>query len=105
MELVRSIYDITNGFPRYEVFGLTSQLRRAAVSIPSNIAEGYRRRSHKDFNVFIGHSRGSLAEIETQLEISRDLSYLTQDRWIALQLKTDRLAQVLTGLSTWAENN
>ena len=105
MELVRDIYRVTDKFPRYELFGLISQLRRAAVSVPSNLAEGYRRTTHRDFNLFIGHSRGSLAEIETQLEIACDLGYLTPAQWTALQPKTDRLAQVLAGLSAWAEEN
>src|SRR5947207_1131274 len=77
MELVRDIYAVTKGFPAHELFGLSSQLRRAAVSVPSNIAEGYRRRTHRDFNLFLRHSRGSLAEIETQLEIGHDLRYIT----------------------------
>jgi four helix bundle protein len=105
MELVRTIYAVTNSFPRDELFGLIFQLRRAALSVPSNVAEGYRRKSHKDCNVFIGHSRGSLAEIETQLEIACDLGYLTRPQWTALQRKTDRLAQVLAGLCSWAEDN
>lgn len=105
MELVRFVYFLTNGFPNHELFGLISQLRRAAVSVPSNIAEGYRRKSHRDFCVFIGHSRGSLAEIETQLEIAHDLGYLTDDQWRAARRKTDRLAQVRAGLNDWAEKN
>ena len=105
MELVREIYMLTGSFPKHELFGLVSQLRRAAVSIPSNIAEGYRRTTHRDFNLFIGHSRGSLAEIETQLEIARNLGYLTRQCSINLQKKTDRLAKVLAGLSSWAGRN
>jgi four helix bundle protein len=105
MELVREIYRLTDKFPRYELFGLISQLRRAAVSVPSNLAEGYRRTTHRDFKLFIGHSRGSLAEIETQLEIACDLAYVSQAEWATLQRKTDRLAQVLAGLSAWAEEN
>src|SRR4051812_43424303 len=105
MELVRDIYVLTKSFPGHELFGLTSQLRRAAVSVPSNIAEGYRRRTHRDFNLFLGHSQGSLAEIETQLDIAHDLGYSTEHQAASLQRKTDRLAQVLAGLSSWAEEN
>lgn len=105
MELVRFVYFLTKSIPKHELFGLIAQLRRAAVSIPSNIAEGYRRTTHRDFNLFIGHSRGSLAEVETQLEIAHDLGYLTDSQWTAATRKTERLAQVLTGLSSWAEKN
>ena len=105
MDLVREIYRLTDRFPKHELFGLGSQLRRVSVSVPSNIAEGYRRTTHRDFNLFIGHSRGSLAEIETQLEISCDLGYMTRYQWTSLQRKTDRLAQVLAGLSSWAGEN
>lgn len=105
MDLVRFIYFLTNGFPNHELFGLTSQLRRAAVSIPSNVAEGYRRKSHRDFSLFLGHSRGSLAEVETQLDVAHDLGYISDAQWSTAQRKTERLAQVLTGLNDWAENN
>lgn len=105
MELVRSVCFLTNSFPNHELFGLISQLRRAAVSVPSNIAEGYRRKSHRDFSVFIGHSRGPLAEIKTQLEIAHDLDYITEGQWGQARHKTDRLAQVLAGLNDWAEKN
>jgi four helix bundle protein len=76
MELVVEIYRVTKGFPKDELYGLTSQLRRAAVSIPSNLAEGYGRNSWKDFQRFIGLALGSLLEVETQLEISNKLGYL-----------------------------
>ena len=105
MDLVRLIYSLTISFPNHELYGLVSQLRRAAVSIPSNLAEGYRRTTHRDFNLFIGHSRGSLAELETQLEIAHDLGYMTDSQWSVLNQKTERLARVLAGLGAWAEKN
>ena len=105
MELVKYVYVMTNSFPNCELYGLVSQLRRAAVSIPSNIAEGYRRKSHRDFGVFLGHARGSLAEVETQLEIARDLGYVSHAEWTAAQSKTERLAQMLTGVNDWVEKN
>lgn len=73
MDLVTEIYRVTRAFPRDEMYGLTSQLRRAAVSVPSNIAEGQARFSRKEFHHFLSQSRGSLAEVETQLAIAQNL--------------------------------
>jgi four helix bundle protein len=79
VELAETIYRITAGFPKAELFGLTSQMRRAAVSIPSNIAEGRARNSSREFLHFLSISRGSLAELETQLEIAVRLNYTGSD--------------------------
>jgi four helix bundle protein len=76
MNLVIQIYDVTRRFPKEELFGLTSQIRRAAVSIPSNIAEGQGRLSRGEFRQFLGNARGSMAELETQLLIAEHLGYL-----------------------------
>ncbi len=76
MVLTKKIYEATASFPKEERFGLTQQLRRAAVSIPSNIAEGAARSSRKDFANYVRIARGSLAELETQLGLARDLGYL-----------------------------
>ncbi len=73
IELVREVYKITESFPKNETYGLVSQMRRSAVSIPSNIAEGYKRRGLGDYIRFLGVSEGSSAELETQIIISRDL--------------------------------
>ena len=78
MELVTEIYRVTKEFPKEEVFGLMSQLRRAAVSIPSNIAEGKGRLSKGEFRQFLGNARGSLAELETQIIIAQNLNYLDE---------------------------
>ena len=77
VEFVTDIYRETATFPRSEVYGLTNQVRRAAVSVPSNIAEGSGRSSKKEFAQFLCHARGSLLEVETQLEIARNLGYLS----------------------------
>lgn len=75
MALVRTIYTVTKLFPADEQFGLISQLRRAAVSVPSNIAEGAARTSKREFAQFLSVARGSLAEVETQILIAKDLGY------------------------------
>ena len=79
VEMVTSIYLMTKAFPKEELFGLVSQMRRAAVSVPSNIAEGYARGSDKEKLHFLRISSGSMSEIETQLMISSNLGYISQD--------------------------
>jgi len=79
MDLVTQLYRLTEDFPQSEIYGLTNQIRRSAVSVPSNIAEGAARHSKKEFTQFLYISLGSLAEIETQLEIAANLGYLKPD--------------------------
>lgn len=79
MDFVTCIYKETNEFPREEQFGLTQQLRRAAVSVPSNIAEGYGRNSTKDYMRFLRIAIGSLYEIQTQILISKNLGYISKE--------------------------
>jgi four helix bundle protein len=76
VELVTVVYKITESFPKHELYGLTSQIRRSAVSVPSNIAEGAARTSNREFANFLSISRGSLSELETQVLISKNLGYL-----------------------------
>ena len=78
MDLVEMIYQVTRQFPKEELYGLTSQIRRAAVSIPSNIAEGQARQSTAEFKNFLSFAQGSRAEVETQLMIAQRLGYLSQ---------------------------
>ena|ERR1039457_2054249 len=77
MQLAIAIYQLTRSFPREELYGLTSQLRRAAVSVPSNIAEGHGRLSNREFTHFLSIARGSVCELQTQLEIARSLGFGT----------------------------
>lgn len=95
-ELVLSIYTLTQNFPKEEMFGLTSQMRRAAVSVPSNIAEGAARAGQKEFAQFLNVARGSLSELETQLLISSDLGYIRSDDLI-FEL-VDQVSRLITGL-------
>jgi len=102
MELVTEIYRVTRTFPKDELYGLTSQLRRAAVSVPSNLAEGYSRNSPKELHQFIGHARGSLAEVETQIEIAQNLGYVNPAAAADLLSRIAELGRVLTGLRAWS---
>jgi four helix bundle protein len=97
-ELVKDIYVATSQFPQQEKFGLTSQLRRAAISISSNIAEGSSRRSQKDQARFYEIAYGSLIEVLNQLILAQDLQYLSPDRLEAIRPKIDRIGRMLNGL-------
>ena len=96
MSLARLTYEITGPFPQSELYGLVSQMRRAAVSIPSNIAEGAARSSRKEFAQFLSIAKGSLSELETQLLLSAELGYMKRDSEI-FQL-AERVAKLLSGL-------
>jgi four helix bundle protein len=100
MALVGGIYRCTQSFPKEEIYGLTSQHRRAAVSIPSNIAEGQDRLSRGEFTQFLGHARGSVFEVETLLLIARDLGYLTDEATQALLKRVKEVGRILSGLLT-----
>lgn len=98
MDLVTEIYEVTRTFPREELYGLTSQLRRAVVSIPSNIAEGQARYSHAEFHHFLRNARGSLAEMETQIQIACNLKYSNEERAKALLQATAEVGRILNAL-------
>jgi four helix bundle protein len=98
MELVTEIYKVSQKFPKEEVFGLTSQIRRAAVSIPSNIAEGRGKSSRGEFQQFLYHARGSLAEVETQLLIAINLGYLEKPDVSHIMELIARVGKLLHGL-------
>ena len=98
MELVSAVYKLTRTFPSSERFGLTSQIQRAAVSIPSNIAEGQGRLATKEFRQFLGVARGSLKELETQLLISIDLTYAGAEGVADCLGLTDEIGRMLNAL-------
>ncbi|MEW6388799.1 MAG: four helix bundle protein [Thermodesulfobacteriota bacterium] len=100
VELVTDIYRLTQGFPKEEMFGLISQLRRAAVSIPSNIAEGHARTSRKEFQHFLSNARGSVAELETQLIISYNLAFINQTDLNRLLDQVAEVGRIINGLLT-----
>lgn len=98
MELVFDIYRLTGKFPAHEKYGLGDQLRRAAVSIPSNIAEGSARNTKKEFANFLYIAQGSLSELDTQIEIAKGLNYIDIDEYNAIEEKIDRIGKMITGL-------
>lgn len=98
MELVTEVYSCTKQFPRDEQYGLTSQIRRAVISVVSNIAEGAARQSKKEFAYFLYCSLGSAAEIEAQLECARRLEYVSEADIEAASNLRERVAQMLYGL-------
>ena len=99
IDFVKKVFQVTHNFPASEKFGLINQIRRAAVSIPSNIAEGQGRNSTKEFRQFLAISLGSLAELETQLIIAKEIEYLTQNGLDALLSPLDRIRKMIKGLS------
>ncbi len=96
MALVKSIYEATGTFPQEEIYGLTAQMRRAAVSIPSNLAEGAARTGRKEFAQFLSIAKGSLSELETQLLISAELGYL--DPKHSIFLLAEEVSRLPSGL-------
>src|SRR5947208_12174824 len=98
IELVTDVYRLTQKFPKQEIYGLTSQIRRAAVSIPSNIAEGQGRMSRGEFKQFLGHARGSVFELESQVLIARNLGYLNLEDAAALIERITEIGKLLNGL-------
>jgi four helix bundle protein len=98
MQLARDVYAVTRTFPREEMFGLTGQIRRAAVSAPSNIAEGHGRLTDRGFAVFLGQARGSLFEVETQIELATNLGYIAATDAERMMADCENLARMLNGL-------
>src|SRR5512135_1219712 len=96
--LAKDVYAATETMPRYEIYGLTSQMRRAAISVVSNIAEGQGRITKGEFQQFLGHSRGSLLELETQLEIAVDLGYVNAEEFRMLEVTMTEVRRLLNGL-------
>ena len=98
MDLVERIYELSKRFPREEVYGLTSQLRRAAVSVPSNIAEGAAGRSSMQFKNYLSVAIGSLNELATQLEIAQRIGYLSDSTFCETEALVDECLAVTYGL-------
>ena len=99
MELAELTYRVTTGFPKYELYGLASQMRRAAVSIPSNLAEGSARSSRKDFRHFVLIAKGSTCELQTQLLIAARLDYISNPQLQQAEALAAQVARLLSGLA------
>jgi len=98
MDLVEAIYVITQSFPKQEIYGLISQMRRAAVSIPANIAEGHSREHTNEFRNFLSVAQGSISELETELEIATRLGYLTAEQFNRFMAQVAGLAKQVRAL-------
>ena len=98
IEIVKDVYQMTREFPRVELYGLASQMQRAAVSIPSNIAEGFNRFHNKEYKQFLYIALGSCAELETQIEIASKLQYINDESKEMLLEKFDHESRMLTNL-------
>lgn len=98
MDLAEEVYRLTKGFPKEELYALTNQLRRAAVSIPSNIAEGQARQSTLEFRQFLSIAQGSLAEVETQILLGIRFNYLTEQAAAPAQSLAEEVSKMLASL-------
>jgi four helix bundle protein len=98
IQLVKDVYKLTEQFPKQEIYGLVSQMRRAGISIPSNVAEGFRRYHNKEYKQFLYTSLGSCAELETQATIARELAYISEDKETALLEKLDHISRMISNL-------
>lgn len=105
VRLVVSVYEATRCFPAAERFGLAAQMRRAAVSIPSNVAEGAARKGRREYLQFVYTARGSLSELDTQLEIACQLGYLKSDEAHGLQAQIDEVSRLLNGVIAYLSRN
>jgi four helix bundle protein len=97
--LVLEVYAITTDFPKYEIFALTSQLRRAAVSIPANIAEGFKKKTLANKINYLSHSEGSLEEVKYYLILSKDLEYITLEKFELLNNLSEEVSKLISGYS------
>ncbi len=98
IDFVTSLYQLTNKFPTQELYGMVSQIRRASVSVPTNIAEGAARNHRKEYVQFLGFSLGSASELETLLIVSRNLQYINEETYKILSLELEVIMKMLTNL-------
>lgn len=99
IQLVKEIFILTNEFPKSELYGLISQIRRAAVAIPSNIAEGYGRKSAKEYAQFYSIAYGSALELETQIIIAKELHFVEKERFIKVEKLLEEILRMLNSMT------
>jgi four helix bundle protein len=99
MDFVKHVYQATETFPKSEIYGLSSQMRRAAVSIPSNLAEGAARKGKKEFSQYLNIAQGSISEIDTQIELSFVLNFIEKKLYNDLMDELNTISKMLFGLS------
>ena len=97
-QLTLRMYKLTESFPREEMYGLTSQIRRAALSVPANICEGFNRQTKKEYLQFLYIARGSLQEVDFLVLLSKDLNYIKKGEFLGLKSKIDLIGKLLSGL-------
>ncbi len=102
--LVKSVYDVTKSFPKEELYGLTNQIRRSSISVPSNIAEGCGRKSSKETVQFLFIARGSIYELETQLYLANDLEYFSEEKLKAMLKQVETCLKLLNGFINYYRN-
>ena len=98
IRLVKNIYKLTEKLPKHELYGLVSQMRRSAISIPSNVAEGFRRYHNKEYKQFLYMSLGSCAELETQITIAKELGYIQENKETLLLEGLDHICRMISNL-------
>ena len=98
IELVKDIYKLTEKFPKQEMYSIVSQMRRSAISIPSNVAEGFKRYHNKEYRQFLYVTLGSCAELETQITIAKELKYIQKDKEAVLLERLDHIGRMITNL-------
>jgi four helix bundle protein len=98
IELVKDVYKLTGMFPKQEMYGIVSQMRRSAISIPSNVAEGFKRYHNKEYRQFSYVTLGSCAELETQLTTAKELEYIQENKESMLLEKLDHIDRMITSL-------
>ena len=104
-QLTIDVYEITSSFPKHEVFGLANQMTRAAVSVPSNIAEGAARNGKNEFAHFLSIAHGSLSELDTQIEIASEIGYINKENAEILLIKIENISKMLIGLKKSLHNH
>jgi len=104
IKLVSAVYETTSGFPKEEVYSLTAQIKKAVISIPSNIAEGAARNSNREYIQFLYVALGSAAELDTQLIIARNINFIKDEKYNEIKETLERISKMLSGLIKYRQS-